>query len=691
VLYCVLVAALATAGCSNEEVFRADDNRPAANKPPQLLETLPEDVTPELVVGETVRFSVNAIDPNGDDLNCEFSVDDEIVATDMHFDFTAAEKGTKRVRAAVSDGRFTVDHEWLPSVLEVGQNRPPKLLGVVPADATPETLIGETIRFSVSASDPDGNELTYEFTLNDSAVTNETFFDYPAEEKGTVHVRVTVSDGELEVGHDWVLEVFDPAENRPPEIRVVFPEDATPETSIGETIRFSVQATDPEGGELSFRFFLDDVLVSTNPYYEFTGNRTGTWRVRIVVSDGRDEVDHEWLLEVRDTIPPADVQIVSVESGPLPRQIEVRWLAVGDDGLEGWASRYVVGMSDSPIESQGDWVRAVKYNVERGAVDPGTEMQLVVTRSRIGQWTAVVVRAVDDEDNISAMVPYVAGYTCGFSCSGEVVSVTGEPIAGAFVYAGDEVVVTDAEGMWSVKDLPYLSDGFTVSDDGVPGSMGEFYDYRYDAPLNNGEHVVVRMFPYYQMESTRHTVFLTFFDGLTEKYFFGWESYLRHLQVPIDIYAHPFEKNGLDYKATIERVAADLASDIGFDAFHVVDAPPAVGVECFYIHDSEEDDRDHFTPTEWTEDFHLVKGRIEFRTSYEPKDITVFERVIRHELGHALGLGHVQDPIYLMVGGLLAPQVDMFKPTEIRVLEIIHNFVGDAKADTLHYSSYVDD
>ena len=54
-LSCAVAAVLVAVSCSNEEVFRADDDRPAANRPPTILETVPEDVTPEVFVGETIR------------------------------------------------------------------------------------------------------------------------------------------------------------------------------------------------------------------------------------------------------------------------------------------------------------------------------------------------------------------------------------------------------------------------------------------------------------------------------------------------------------------------------------------------------------------------------------------------------------------------------------------------------------
>jgi hypothetical protein len=685
-LSCAVAAVLVVVACGSEDVYRVDDGRPPANRPPTIIETVPEDVTPEVVVGETIRFSVNIADPNDDELTCEFSVDDQLVATDTFFDFEPATTGIKRVRAVVSDGEFTVDHEWLPTVVESVANRAPKLLELVPADATPAVPIGETIRFSVRASDPDGDELTHQFTVNDSVVSNGTFYDHRAEEKGSASVRVAVSDGELEAFHDWSLAVFDPADNRPPEIREVIPADAAPVMMVGGTIRFSVQATDPDGNALDFRFYVEDVLVSTNEYFDFTTTQPGSYRVRVVVSDGKDEVDHVWSVTVGDTIPPSEVHIVSVASGLLLRQIDVRWLAVGDDGLEGRASTYIIAMSDWPIANESDWNSATKYTVDGGTVAPGTQMQFVATRSQEGQWTAVVVRAVDDEDNMSALGPYVVGYTRGFRYSGKVATVTGEPVAGAFVIAGGEIVgVADDQGLWSLEDMPFLVNGVTISDDGEPGPIGDYYDYRHNAPLYNGNHLSVRLFPHYQMESLQHTDFLLFFDKLTENRLFGWPSYLRAFELPIDVYAHPYEREGLDYKATVEQVADELAAEIGFTVFHVVDAPPAVGIECYY---SEDVEYDNWLTTEWTEDFYPVKGRIEFRTSYRPNDLALLEKVIRHEMGHALGLGHVLDDIYLMVEGPGVPKADTFTQNEIRVLEIIYGYVGDT---TVLYESYLDD
>jgi hypothetical protein len=600
-------------------------------------------------------------------------VDDEVVTDETHYDYTATEKGTALVRAAVTDGELTVACEWMTTIIDTVTNRAPRVLETEPTADSLEVTIGETIRFSITATDPNGDDLFYEFSVDDLVVNEETHYDYFVEREGVTTVRVVVSDGELSVDHEWI--VAGQHENRPPEITGTVPSDPAPDVIVGETIRFSVVASDPDDDEMDYTFFVDGAAVSQDTYYDHSAQEEGIDSVRVVVSDGEFTADYLWLLAVQpDAIPPAEVQIVSVRPGSNMFEIEARWLAVGDDGLNGHASSYIVGISDTYIDDTSHWAIAAKHSVDGTTIDPGTEMQLVVMRNSAAQYTAVTVRAIDDAGNVSALGTCVEGYARGYFYGGEVRDAsTNEPIAGAVVRGGDKTAVTGPDGTWLLGDMPFVIDELFVSDDDVPGSIGDYYDVQLDAPEINVQHFVIPLIPYRSMQSTIHTDFLQFFDGLSRRYLYKWPSYLRHFELPIDVYVHPFKKNGLDYEATIERVVENLAADIGFTAFRIVDDPPAVGVECVYRDDIF---ADSWIPTEWTEDFHMVKGRIKFRTVYSPASLVPFERVIRHELGHAMGLCHSQDPFHLMNGGLLAPQVDTFTQDEVNVMDIIYHYSG---------------
>jgi hypothetical protein len=477
--------------------------------------------------------------------------------------------------------------------------------------------------------------------------------------------------------------------NRSPQILEVLPTDPTPVAYLDETIRFSVSASDPDGDDLAFRFAVNDSVVTAGASYQYLAAAAGIYSILVTVSDGEFTTRYAWRLTVNavpavpDTVDPMEVTVLSVAPGDSPGEIEVRWLAVGDDGMEGRAASYLVGMSNRPISGELEWYGAEKRAVDGETVDPGSDMRLVASRTGAAQRTYVVVRAVDDYGNISPIGSGGVADTRGYTFSGEVRELlTGAPIADASVRGGGKTTTTGPDGTWTLRETPRLGSGLVVSDDGVSGPIGEYYDYRIDTGDVNNAFFLVELFPNIPLESTHYPDFLSFFQGLTSRTEPLYPSYLRHWVLPIDIYTAPFENNGLDYRATVERVAAGLGSDIGFNAFRVVDSPPDVGVECVFRDDLY---YDNYCSCEWTDDGYPIRGKIEFRTAYGSATVVAFERVIRHELGHALGLRHSTDPNHLMISGI-APRVDTFAADEIAVLQIVYGLSKE-----LALGNYIDD
>ena len=484
-----------------------------------------------------------------------------------------------------------------------------------------------------------------------------------------------------------IFEHEDARRNHAPQLLEYRPTDTSPEIILGDEIEFFVRASDPDGDKLYFQFTVDDTVVSTSTRYVHRGRLQGAKRaVRVVVSDGTLDAITGWSLTVTgppDSVAPAVVTITSVERGPDPHEIDIWWLAVGDDGMDGRATSYTIGVSDFPIVDQSNWDRARQYTIPGAAADPGTEMTQVLSLSKAGSETVVAVRAVDDKGNLSPLGDYSVGYTRGYTYSGEVRDVmTDLPISDAIIkFPPPFQVTTDQNGQWAVAEAPNLN-VLVVSDDGVPRAVGDYYDYRIDDPnLQNGFHSVY-LFPNLELESNYYPGFFVFFLAMTEMPGVPYPSYLRHWDLPIDIYVPPFEANGLDFKATVERVVVDLENDLGFPVFRVVDSPPAVGVECGFRGGIT---ADNYGTYEWTEDWYPVRGRVEFRTHYSPASLLPFERVIRHEMGHALGLSHSNDPNHLMVGGQ-TQQVDTFSPDEVAVIQIIYGVPGGVAV-----GSYLDD
>ena len=75
---------------------------------------------------------------------------------------------------------------------------------------------------------------------------------------------------------------------------------------MSESTTFRVTASDPDGDPITYTWTVDGVPVGgSSPSYEFVRDGTGTFVVKVVVSDGSASSDFQWVVEVRErTVPP---------------------------------------------------------------------------------------------------------------------------------------------------------------------------------------------------------------------------------------------------------------------------------------------------------------------------------------------------------------------------------------------------
>ncbi|MBN1896330.1 MAG: PKD domain-containing protein [Candidatus Aenigmarchaeota archaeon] len=157
-------------------------------------------------------FSITASDIYGDPLTTTWKLDDAVVGTGTSYsyvpDYDSA--GIYTVLATVSDGELYDTHSWTLTVLNV--NRAPEINSYLPTDTTPEIDEGESITFSASASDPDGDSVSYSWKLEGVEVSTAQSFSYTTgySDSGTYNVALTVSDGNGGTDtQSWTLTVND--------------------------------------------------------------------------------------------------------------------------------------------------------------------------------------------------------------------------------------------------------------------------------------------------------------------------------------------------------------------------------------------------------------------------------------------------------------------------------------------------
>jgi hypothetical protein len=171
------------------------------------------------------------------------------------------------------------------SMITPESNNPPVLSSI------PDTSValGGTFTYTVNATDPDGDSLTYFLTTDpstDMAIDeNSGVIIWIPNSTGTFEITVEVSDGKLSDIQSFNITVSEPP-NQAPIIT------STPVTSVilGETYTYAVEATDPEGDDLTYSLLTGsptDMSIGDNSgVITWTPTDTGNFDITVEVSDG---------------------------------------------------------------------------------------------------------------------------------------------------------------------------------------------------------------------------------------------------------------------------------------------------------------------------------------------------------------------------------------------------------------------
>ncbi len=290
---------------------------PPANTPPSIGGT----PASEVVAGNSYEFIPQVSDPDGQTL--VFSVAGkpswaqfDAITGRLSGTPAATDVGTYRgVTISVSDG---VEQTALPAfdiVVSAGTstgptNHPPVISGV-PAAAV---AAGQAYSFQPTASDPDGQALTFSITGKPSWANFNTSTGLLSGTPSTTsvgsyaNITITVTDGAASASLP-AFSITVIADNSPPEISGVPPTEALP----GQVYRFRPTAVDPDGEPLTF------AAVNKPKWANFstsTGRLTGTPteadagtypNVSISVTDGAAEA----------TLPPFTIVVETPNQPPV--------------------------------------------------------------------------------------------------------------------------------------------------------------------------------------------------------------------------------------------------------------------------------------------------------------------------------------------------------------------------------------
>ncbi len=233
---------------------------PAHNRPPAITHAAPRGPV-VLFENASMRFRIDAWDPNADALRYQWSLDGDIVAesdsSSYRFEVGYRHAGVYTLTVRVNDRQSVVPYHWTVTVHDV--NRPPVIDNATPARAV-ATAEGMQQRFGVLCTDPDDDTLSYRWFIDGTERSNTTAsmtvgWNYTAARGAPYRVGVEVSDGSARIGRSWTVTVAET--NRPPLLVGALPRaGSTIALHPEETRRVLAEVVDPDGEPLTGQWLL---------------------------------------------------------------------------------------------------------------------------------------------------------------------------------------------------------------------------------------------------------------------------------------------------------------------------------------------------------------------------------------------------------------------------------------------------
>jgi hypothetical protein len=226
--------------------------------------------------------------------------------------------------------RFTV-LVWKLDVVSATENKPPCIDLAVPTGPV-DLEVGESIELKVKASDPDAADvLTYAWSIDGVPQASDgptLVLASAALAEGDHDVEVTVTDrasvlngGVLSapnpngnsVTQGWKVHVGKTRRNRAPIIASVSP-PATIRVVAGSSLDFRVQAEDPDGDPLTYKWFVKNLQRSeTGTSLRLVTSVTDPdlVQVEVIVEDGRGgQAMFQWQVTVEKPEPPPPTPVI---------------------------------------------------------------------------------------------------------------------------------------------------------------------------------------------------------------------------------------------------------------------------------------------------------------------------------------------------------------------------------------------
>jgi predicted acyl esterase len=273
----------------------------------------------------TIDFSINAIDPDIEDLTYHWYLDDKEMVSKTNtsfFNYNFSSAGKYNVKVKIKDPFDRITLNWNITINDI--NRAPTIISYSPSlnCSSFEQENGKGI-FHVTAADPDLDTLSYTWYLNTEKVENQQYsiFELPINysSAGYYVVEVVVNDSMANCSVIWHLTISN--KNRIPIITSNTPDGnlEMSEQEIG-SIEFSITAVDPDNDPLQYSWYVNSVRINNanKPIFLFQYNFTsaGEYKIMVKVNDSMDEVYYIWNLLINNVNHPPLIKSFSPMNDP---------------------------------------------------------------------------------------------------------------------------------------------------------------------------------------------------------------------------------------------------------------------------------------------------------------------------------------------------------------------------------------
>ena len=308
------------------------------NRPPRIFNTDPETSSRVYITeAQAVTFTIEKTDPDNTPTPTQLltvawylnGVEQTAAKNSNTYTFNDNPPkydlaGNDLVKVVVSDGIAQDSVQWNITVSDV--DRPPTFSTLDPSETDVTLKEGDTQTFSFTASDPDNNDLRYNWSINSVQKTSgngstgtfdlKTVFlpadGWDSSKCSPCFVSVNVTDGKLSVETEWKVVVTNV--NRPPVVVIERPKEGDT-FLVGEEVNFKTSASyDLDKDPLTYSWDFGDHKTDTKTDLNHIYSTANKYQVTLSASDGHVTVTRT----VNITIVIPKLKLVDVTYTPVP-------------------------------------------------------------------------------------------------------------------------------------------------------------------------------------------------------------------------------------------------------------------------------------------------------------------------------------------------------------------------------------